>query len=343
MQEISLGHIEKLIVHFVGNKNNSDGVRFSNILSEFGEVKEDIQSLIKKSFKFDELFQFYFEPSLELNPTFQFISSIFNDETSFIEHSQNSARYLYDKSNHPQIKGGELSFVFLSNCVVNGETTDAIALIKSETKDTFLKFNTVPNGYSLNSVKGINIKKIDKGCLIFNTQKENGYVVAAIDNTNKNLEAQYWKDEFLHIRSINDEYNQTNNFLGITKQFLTKELPEDISKSEQIDLLNRSVEYFKANESFSKDDFEETVLGDNNIIESFRNFDEEYREEHDIELSDNFSISPKAVKKQARAFKRVLKLDENFDIYIKGNKELIEKGIDENGRKFYKIYYDKEK
>jgi hypothetical protein len=49
------------------------------------------------------------------------------------------------------------------------------------------------------------------------------------------------------------------------------------------------------------------------------------------------------VKKQARVFKNILKLDKNFDIYIHGNRELIEKGIDENGRKYYKIYYEEEK
>ena len=41
-------------------------------------------------------------------------------------------------------------------------------------------------------------------------------------------------------------------------------------------------------------------------------------------------------------FKGVLKLDKNFHIYIHGNRELIEQGIDKDGRKFYKIYFERE-
>ena len=84
------------------------------------------------------------------------------------------------------------------------------------------------------------------------------------------------------------------------------------------------------------------MFADNNIIESFRKFDQNYRQENDVELTDNFQISSQAVKKQARVFKNVLKLDKNFHIYIHGNRELIEQGIDDNGRKYYKIYYEEE-
>ena len=38
----------------------------------------------------------------------------------------------------------------------------------------------------------------------------------------------------------------------------------------------------------------------------------------------------------------VIKLDKNFHLYVHGSRELIEQGIDEEGRKFYKIYYTEE-
>jgi len=107
-------------------------------------------------------------------------------------------------------------------------------------------------------------------------------------------------------------------------------------------ILNRSVEYFKSHESFDKKEFEKEILQDTGIIKSFRNFDSAYREENEIEPTDNFEISPQAVKKQARIFKSVLKLDKNFHIYIHGDRELIEQGIDKDGRKYYKIYYKDE-
>ena len=116
----------------------------------------------------------------------------------------------------------------------------------------------------------------------------------------------------------------------------------DVSKADKIDFLNRSVDYFKKNETFDKHEFEEEVFGDSNVIESFRKFDQTYRQENEVELADSFEISAQAVKKQARVFKNVLKLDKNFHIYIHGNREMIEQGVDENGRKYYKIYYEEE-
>ena len=108
IQNLILGELDKLVVHFVGNKTNDDGVRFSNVLTQFENIEEYIKQLINNNFKLDELYCFYFLPKLELNPMFQFVSSIFEDKSTLVEQSQNSARFLYEKSIHPQIKGGEL-------------------------------------------------------------------------------------------------------------------------------------------------------------------------------------------------------------------------------------------
>jgi len=80
---------------------------------------------------------------------------------------------------------------------------DAVGLFKSENKDTYLKVEPVMEGYEIESRQGININKLDKGCLVFNTDKENGYVLSIVDNTNKGNEAQYWKDDFLSVLILN--------------------------------------------------------------------------------------------------------------------------------------------
>ena len=60
-------------------------------------------------------------------------------------------------------------------------------------------------------------------------------------------------------------------------------------------------------------------------------------------MEQSFVISPAAVKKQARNFKSVLKLDKNFHIYIHGDKDLIEQGFDEKkNMNYYKVYYKQE-
>jgi hypothetical protein len=132
--------------------------------------------------------------------------------------------------------------------------------------------------------------------------------------------------------------------MTLTKSFITDQIPNEyeVSKADQIDLLNRSVDYFKSHDTFNKEEFEQEVFQEEGVIESFRSFDEIYSDEKDIELASSFEISVQAVKKQARVFKSVLKLDKNFHIYIHGNKDLIEQGVEQDGRKYYKIYYEDE-
>jgi hypothetical protein len=120
-------------------------------------------------------------------------------------------------------------------------------------------------------------------------------------------------------------------------------LDEDfsVSKADKIDLLNRSMDFFKSRDQFSQNEFEAEVLEDPSVIESFRKYERTLMRDQDI--VDNFEISAHAVKRQARVFKSVLKLDKNFHIYIHGNRDLIEKGFDEvRNRHYYKIYFDEE-
>jgi len=64
----------------------------------------------------------------------------------------------------------------------------------------------------------------------------------------------------------------------------------ELTRAEQIDLLNRSVDYFKSNEAFDKAEFEEIVFQDKDVIDSFRNFDSAYREQNELQMDDNFGI-----------------------------------------------------
>lgn len=344
MHNIVLGKIEKLIIHFISNKNSGDGVRLAEELTDFSKVEDRLNHLLSSNFKAEDLYYFYLDSDLELNQVYKFVSSLLSDKPSFIEESKNIGSYLYDKSTHPNIKGGELCVVHIKDCQLNDEVVDCIALFKSENKDTILKVDTTSKGFDLTDISGLNINRLDKGCLIFNTEKEDGFVVSIIDNTNKGSEAQYWKDDFLSVRPKKDDFHQTNQFLGIAKQFVTNELSNDfdISKTDKIDFLNRSVDYFKKHENFNKAEFEDEVFGDSSVIESFRKFDNSFREENELDLKDNFQISAQAVKKQARVFKSVLKLDKNFHVYIHGNKNLIKKGVENDGRKYYKIYFEEE-
>ena len=131
----------------------------------------------------------------------------------------------------------------------------------------------------------------------------------------------------------------------MTREFVSKVLPAEmpITKAEQVELLNRSVNYFKENEVFSMDGYKEEVLGDKRIIESFSKHKESYEFEREIEVEDSFFISNNAVKKQERRMKSVIKLDKNFLIYVHGGEQLIQKGYDPTtGMQFYQIFFKEE-
>jgi hypothetical protein len=336
---------KEIAVHKVGNKLNEEPIRLA---TEPTILNNDLQQTLTRyflaPFNTEAYFQLFHDADLALNEMYTFVSKIFDDKKTLFEQSKNIATHLYNKSTHPRTKGGELYVVYLEDNVLHGENVAAVGIFKSENKDTFLEIEATDAGYSLENREGININKLDKGCIIFDSEKESGYVVAVVDNTNKGAEAHYWIDEFLGLKTQKNQYHQTNDFLGITKKFVTQKLTEDfeVSKADQIDLLNKSVDYFKKNGDFDKTDFEEKVFQDEKLISSFRKFDVAYRLENEVELDDNFEISTQAVKKQARSFKSILKLDKNFHIYIHGDRELIERGVDGDGRKYYKIFYKDE-
>lgn len=337
--------LQKIAVHKVGNKSLDEGLILTDKLIELED--ETLINLFLKyfltSFSDTELFEFCNDISVEQNEIFSVSNNIFENPNSLLSLSKSIAQHLYSCSTHPKIKNGELYVAYFKNIIIDDVTTEAIGIFKSENKDSFLKVDFEGKTSLVDYDEGANTNKLDKGCLIFNNSN-NEYKVSIIDNANKSSEAQYWKDTFLQLKPIANEYHQTNQFLGIAKNFVTKQISEDfeVSKADKIDLLNRSVDYFKTHEKFDKSEFENEVFQDSGIIESFRSFDTNYRQENEIELTDNFEISPQAVKKQARVFKSVLKLDKNFHIYIHGNKDLIEQGVDKDGRKYYKIYYEEE-
>ena len=255
----------------------------------------------------------------------------------------NLAKHLYEQSTHPKIKGGEFYTVYFKDCLLGGETMDAVGLFKSENKDTFLKVLREGGNFNLESEQGINIKKLDKGCLIFNKDRENGYVVAVVDNTNRGVDAQYWIDDFLHVRQRKDEYANTENVMAMAKQFITKELPKEfeVPKADQIDLLNRSLQFFKEKDTFDIEDFANEVIEQPEVIESFKNYKKTFEEERSMEIDDSFAISQHAFKKQQRSYKRIIRLDKKIQIIIDGNRDHIEQGEDEKG-KYYKVYYNTE-
>ena len=161
-----------------------------------------------------------------------------------------------------------------SGISVDSRSCEAVGIFKSENKDTYLKLQIDRQQFSIGAEEGVNIRKLDKGCLILNVEQEDGYKILVVDNANKS-EAQYWKQDFLNIRPCADAFHHTHNFMNLTRQYVGDQLDEEfsVSKADKIDLLNKSVNFFKSQDTFNQHDFETEVLEDASVIESFRKFE----------------------------------------------------------------------
>ncbi len=337
--------IQQCVIHRVGNKNNDEGVVLSdNATTLSPELKVTLIKYFLQSFEGkEEAWHFTHVDDVKYNEVSSYVSEVFN-RADFINMSKRIARLLYDCSSHPNIKGGELFVVQLSNVKYEGKNVSAIGLFKSETKDTFLRFVSLNNTLEVENDLGANVNKLDKGCIILDYSDDKGYFVFTLDSSNR-TDAKYWTDDFLGIAPRQNEYTYTKDVLALTKIFVAKVLPEEyeVTKAEQVEILNKSVNYFKENEEFSMKGYEENVFGDERIIESFNRHKEAYAQEKEIGLEENFAISGSAVKKQERRMKSVIKLDKNFHIYVHGGEQLIEQEYDEErGMKYYKLYFREE-
>ena len=200
--------INNIVIHDIGNKYEDGKLRLSEacFLPDDMDVHNLLKSYFLAPFKKDAYYRFApIEDNLYHNLVYNAINSIFEDNTNFYEVSLNIAQHLFDQSNHPNIKAGELYMVHFKNCVLEEGPCDAIGIFKSETKDTFLKIIMNDNSYQLESESGINIKKLDKACLVFNVESENGYRVSILDKTNS-TEAVYWTTDFLGLEQCEDNY-----------------------------------------------------------------------------------------------------------------------------------------
>ena len=336
-------NIKSLILHQIGSNTCQEGINYSEkLLSVDVDLKELLKNHFLNPFKTDEVYQFIHSSDICLNEIYQYVTQIFYKQTDFLEVSKKIATYLYECSCHPNIKRGELYVVYFENCILDGDTIDAVGIFKSENKDKFIKIYTTENGFKIEQNEGISISKIDKGCIIFNKEQKDGYVVTVVDNTNKGTEAKYWTEDFLHIRPKKNSFNQTQNMLSLCKSFVSQ-LPSDNGKVEKATYMNRSVEALKE-ESVNINTFAEQVFEVPELVSEFKQYKETYLRKRDIEIDDTFETASSAIKRRATGTMTTIKLDKNFDINIHGGEQNIMRGYDEErGMYYYQLFFKEEK
>ncbi|WP_018478584.1 nucleoid-associated protein [Pontibacter roseus] len=340
--------LNRLAVHRVGNKAKDEGVIISKELVDLRD--EQLSSLLTNyfiaPFKQEEFFRFTHTSDIALNEMFAYSALMFAEPHNFLEYSVHVLNHLYEQSDHPKVKSGELYVVHLSGCLMEDGIVDAIGIFKSENKDTFLTFQEEDGDLSMNYHFGVNIKSVDKGCLIFNTQAEDGFRVKMVDANS--TDAVFWKEDFLHVAELKDTNFNTKAALNLCKDFSEEVFAQTDSKKAQVDFISRSVDYFSKSETFDLEEFTSSVIDQPETAEKFKNYTQAFAEERDIEGFTDFAINKNTVKYMKRKFRNFIKLDTQIEIKFSGynpeqSEQYVERGFDqERGMHFYKVYFHSE-
>lgn len=345
MNDVSTINIKSLIVHQAGNSAQGGQLFLSNkalAINQTGVEKVLIQFMLKPLNEAEQ-----FRINKEDNLVYTVIDQLFNHPDSFEPISKQLAEHLHLKSKKVFAQLGEFYVVYFEQVPFGDQYLDAIGLFHVSTKENYLKIAKSTEAINLLIDEGAELKKPEKGVLILKQDAEEGYLAYAIESNNsKNGDSGFWKNDFLRISPIENSYHHTSAALGMCKLFISNELNEqfETTKTDQIDMLQRSMEYFKTHNQFQLEEFNKEVLHHPEVIDCFAQYKEQYEVAKQVNIDANFDINIAAVQKQQRFFKSILKLDKNFHVYIHGRKDLIEKGYDErSGKHFYKLFFDEEK
>jgi hypothetical protein len=342
-EEINLLTTARLSQLYLG-KILSDGFFKNESLQHLDEELSEMLTLFfLKPIKAGNVYTFQHEINLDYNAAFQSCEHIFEDPSTFLEQSQQLLKLLYSVSENQNIIEGEFYTAFFEEVLYHGKLTRAIGIFKSESKDPFLTIGHQSAEMTMERQEGISIHNIHKGALVYEVKDQPGLQVSIFDKNNNQNPARFWVDDFLNVKLFADDYYQTEHVLKLCKDFASKG-ESDLDGVEKADLLNRTMDYFKTQDSFSLPEFEAEVLQEEKVMQSFYEHREKFIEKSGVEdLDERFEISLPAIQKAKKYIRSVIKLDKNFHLYVHGRRDLIESGYDEERQmRYYKVFFHEE-
>ncbi|WP_116770771.1 nucleoid-associated protein [Maribacter litoralis] len=341
--------IESISIHRVGNKNKNEGIFLSE---EPFRLNDETTGLLKEYFfkpfreKEENYYKLANEVDVEFNELFKIVSEVFEDPSKAHLNSKKVASLLFEQSNHPHIKSGEVYVAYLSGLLLDNNKVDAIGIFKSELKHDFIQFEEKGSNLDIVIQQGININKLDKGCLIFNVDKEEGYKVLSVDS-NK-YDTKYWLENFLGVDPLSDDNFKTKNYLKLCQNFAKDVVLPAEDKQQEVLFMNRAVNHFAKNDAFEETTFLNEVMENPELIPEFKHYKTEKGPKFSIEDVSNFDIANKAVSDARKKIKNVINLDTNIQIKMdfinpESAEKFVEKGWDEERQMYYYlVYFNKE-
>ncbi|GIM53901.1 nucleoid-associated protein [Capnocytophaga cynodegmi] len=338
-------HIDSLSIHRIGNQSKNEPLFLSE---QPYSLNDEIVGLLKEYFfkpfreKEENYFRFTHDVDVEFNELYQLVSEIFENENNIHSVSKKIAQHLYNQSNHPHIKSGELYVTLLHDIYLDNNKVTAVGIFKSEMKHSFLQFEENQNQLDIIIQEGVNIHKLDKGCIIFNVNKEDGYKLLSVDSNR--YDTRYWLENFLGVDALIDENFYTKKYLKFSQDFAKDVILPAEDKKQEVMFMNRAINYFAKNDEFEETSFVNEVIDNPELIPEFKHYKVEKGPKYQIEDVSSFPIANKAVSDVRKKIKNVIDLDTNIQIRMgfvnpESAEKFIEKGWDEEKQMYYYLVY----
>lgn len=283
--------ISKFIIHKVGNKFNEAKNVFSEEEVVFDEDSYKLMQpfLLKPFVNLTESYRFNHHADIDLNEINSYAKQLFADGNSFIGISKYIVKHLFEQSNSAQIKRGDVIVALLEDIEYRTVKTRALGIFKIENKAEFFQTYLENNSFDVCVQKGISTKKLDKGCLVINSQDDAGYTVLSVDNNN--YDAQYWIKNFLNIKYADDSNRHTQVYMDLCKDFSEEVIKQEFGNRQQNQFLAQTIDFLKENEHVNIHDFKETVFEEEDRKELFEGYKKQFEDVHDVVVRNQFSIS----------------------------------------------------
>lgn len=340
--------ISKFIIHKVGNKHNNTKNAFSAKTVDFDEASYDLMLpfLLKPFGNAVQSYRFNHHANIALNEINTYCTQLFNEDDAFIEVSKHVVMHLYEQSNSANIKTGDVLVVLFEGIEFRDITTNAIGIFKIESKVNFFQTYLENNSYDVLVQKGINSKKVDKGCLILNQSDAEGNIIFSVDNNS--YDAQYWTNHFLNIKYADDSNSHTQQYIELCKDFSSEILKTTYGAQEQNTFLAKTIDFFKENEIVNIERFKNELFEEDKHKREFDTYKKEFEGEQNLVIRNQFDVVEAVVNKEKRKIKTDIKLDTNIQIKLDidapdASTEYLERGYDEEKKMhYYKVFFNAE-
>src|SRR5690606_16127176 len=209
-------------------------------------------------------------------------------------------------------KSGDLCVALIDGVGVAGAKVQALSLVKSERRVPFLQISERDGDLVLTTEQGIYPDKIDKGCLILNHGRADGYSIYLFDKGGGNT--QFWVRDFVGAKPVTNDDYLTRRFSELCVAFAQRGLPEETRQEERMEVASRTMGYLQEAEEFDLAEFEEKALAKPERIAQFEAFKTGYEEEQGEPVQEKFPVSKKEAEKAGKRLKSRMKLDVGVEL-----------------------------